>query len=457
MIRAKYSTFTAGAVLTLCAACSSGDDGQPLMPVPQPGDIVPAQTDQDPSGTGSTDSTTGGGSSAPSGGSQVVVITPEGNDMLAGNDFIAEDENLTEDQQNVECASSSTGTSLVDVVLAFTFDVSASMGSHFESYFSRELKWEPVVAATKSFFSDPSSAGVRASLTFFPNEAAPLQITLTGGGGGGMIGPGGGGGIPAPGGAADECDEAAYSVPDVAPTELPSDAFGAAIDAITPAVDDDWRVGTPTGPAVAGTIESIRAMQETDPNAKYVIVLVSDGAPALCGGTTDQIETVSGIIADVADEIPTYVIGVGHPATDEDPMPPDDVSNLHVFAEAGGTGQAFIIDTNDPAKTSADFRAVIDSIRENSFSCAVEIPAPPANQEFDQEKVNVNYSNVMGATEFVYDPTCTEQFAWHYDDEANPGVILMCDSVCEAIRADSANQGQLNVEFGCVRRIPRAN
>lgn len=442
MNRVKHSTFVTGVALTLSAACSGGDEGQALMPIDQ-GDGTPVQTGSDP--TAGPDAQMPGDGSGSSPGAPVGPgVAPGVADPMVGEDLITEDENLPEDAQNTECASSSTGTSLVEVALAFTFDVSASMGSHLLPYFSRELKWDPVVAATKSFFNDPASAGISASMTFFPNAAAPLQ-----GAGGGFGGGGGGGG--------DECNANGYAVPDVPLTELPSAAFGMAIDAITPATDDDWRLGTPTGPAVAGTIESIRDMQATNPNVRYVIVLVTDGAPALCGGQTDNPASVSRIIADVADEIPTYVIGLGHPATDDVPNPPNDVGNLDVFAEAGGTGEAFIIDTNDPAKTSADFRAVIDAIRESSFSCAVEIPAPPPNEEFDQEKVNVNYSNMIGTTEFVYDPTCTEQFAWHYDDEANPGVIQMCESVCEAIRADSANQGQLNVELGCVRRIPRAN
>ncbi len=412
------------------------------------------------------------------------VVAPDGVGDF-NEPVIAESESdlaALEEQRNEECAAANVGTSLVNVVLAFTYDVSASMGSEFTAYYSRELKWQPVVDATKAFFTDPSSAGISATLTFFPDDSADLVGTLQGGaaGGGGMAGGamGGGGfaggamaggmdfgevGVAGVGGGqwgnAEMCQGASYETPDVPLTALPSDAFSAAIDAVTPVENSDWRLGTPTGPALEGSIEAIRAMQEADPNAKYVIVLVTDGEPSFCpnnGG--DDINLVADVVAAVADEIPTYVIGLGNPVTDAEPNPPDDgLDNLHVVAAAGGTDQAHIIDTNDPASTAANFRAVIDEIRENSFSCALEIPAPPDGQRFDPTKVNVQYNNTMGTTEFVNDPTCAADFAWYYDDPDSPSVIHMCENVCTDIKADYQNQGELAVEFGCVSRVAIAN
>jgi hypothetical protein len=333
------------------------------------------------------------------------------------------------------------------LVLAFTFDVSASMGSHDEPYYSRAMKWDPVVAATKAFFADTTSVGVSAALTFFPNDQATL--TGTGFGGGGMGMGMGGGGIQR-GGAS--CDAANYETPDVPLTPLPSDAFATAIDSVTPADDDTWRLGTPTGPALEGTLAMIQALRETDANSKYVIVLVTDGAPALCSEEQDDIENVAAVAATaLADGIQTYVIGVANPVTEEEPTPPDDTGNLLAIAQAGGTEQAFIVDTNDPAQTVTDFKSVIEGIRENGFSCEVLIPQPPEGETFDKEKVNVNFTNAQGETPFVYDPTCTERYAWRYDDEAAPTVIELCETVCGDIKAQS--DGELSVQFGCKQRI----
>jgi hypothetical protein len=312
------------------------------------------------------------------------------------------------------------------------------MGSYSQPYFAREFKWEPVVQATKAFFADPTSVGVSATLTFFPNELAPLV-----GGGGGNEG--------------DACDALDYDEPDVGMTALPSDAFATAIDAITPAANGDWRQGTPTGPALEGTITTIEALRAAEPNANYVIVLVTDGEPALCSNEQNDIDYVAGVAASVAEETPTYVIGLGNPVTEEVPNPPTEgIDNLHAIAAAGGTGEAFLIDTNDPAQTSADFRAVIDSIRENSFNCTVQIPEPPSGLAFDSTRVNVNYQSNGTVTALTYDPTCADPAAWHYDDEANPTVIQLCEAVCGTIQNDTVIDGQLDVEFGCQSRITGA-
>jgi hypothetical protein len=147
--------------------------------------------------------------------------------------------------------------------------------------------------------------------------------------------------------------------------------------------------------------------------------------------------------------------------------PPDSVSNLNTIAEAAGTGPAFLINTDDPQATTASFLEVVNTIRESSFSCQLPIPEAPPGQTFDASKVNVSYTNMRdinadgmitdnekGLTEFIYDETCAEEFGWHYDDATNPTIIQMCGKVCDAIKADYMNSGQLDVQFGCKHRLP---
>ncbi len=436
MNRSKLRITGCAAALALAWGCSdSAEEGITSQPVGMPGQLVNSTPASSSGGALENDGSQA--TPAPS-APTVAVVPPAGGGVVDGEELIAETGSPPDAEEAAECASSSIGTSLQGLVLVFTFDVSGSMGSYSTPYFAREYKWEPVVAATKAFFSDASSAGVSATLTFFPNDKAPLV-----GGGGGMAG--------------DACDPVDYSQPDVGMTELPTDAFATAIDAITPLADGDWRQGTPTGPALEGSIAAIEAMRAVDPDEKYVIVLVTDGEPALCSNQLDNVDYVSGIAASVADQIPTYVIGVGNPAVEENMNPPNDgIDNLHAIAAAGGTGTAFLIDTDNPAQTTADFREVIDSIRETSFTCALTIPPPPAGQEFDSTKVNVNYTNAIGETPLTYDPTCTDAFAWYFDDVDNPSTIHMCDSVCDAIKSDTQDEGHVNVEFGCLRRVSGA-
>lgn len=440
MIHFRKLLFPVCALVALGSACSSPSEeppaknNTPVNTTPGPGpDAVPTTEGSDqPAAPGEPNGT-------PSGG---PIVPP---DSEFPSDFIDGDEPPPPPEKETDCARASTPSSLVRLVLTFVFDVSGSMGTNNPVYYSRALKWDPVVAATKAFFADSASVGVSATLTFFPNESSGGGF---GGGGGGFGGGGAGGNL---------CTAAGYSTADVPLTPLPSDAFAAAIDAVTPPDDSSWRSGTPTGPALEGTIAQIRAMQQQDPTAQYVIVLVTDGAPSSCSMLQNDINNVAAIAGGVSDTIKTYVIGVENPVTPEEPNPPIATDNLHLIAEMGGTERAFVIDTANPEQTVTSFRGVIEQIRENSFSCSVEIPTPPDGEEFDKTKVNVGYTNMMGTTDFVYDEACASPTGWRYDSAENPTVIELCEAACQTIKDDAMNEGELGVQLGCVTRVPQVN
>lgn len=318
------------------------------------------------------------------------------------------------------CATASLGVDLLPVHLAFAFDVSGSMGKGDEPWHDKRLKWDPVVLATRTFFEDPASAGLRASLTFFPADGDEDE----------------------------RCVQAAYEQPDVAMTELPSEAFGAAIDAITPESDDDWRGGTPTAFVVRGTHAFLTDYREHNPG-RFAIVLVTDGYPQGCDDEDDTIEAVVGEVeAALETEISTYVIGVANPPIDD---APDTVSDLHAIATAGGTEEAFLIDTGDPGQTASAFNAAVDRIRETAISCTLDIPDPPAGRTFDKEKVAVHYRSAGNHTRLIYDAGCAGANSWHYDDPADPRAIELCSSTCDTVQSDA--MAALEVEFACEQQL----
>jgi hypothetical protein len=304
---------------------------------------------------------------------------------------------------------------LIPVRLAFVFDVSASMGQLDNPYHDPELKWEPVVASTKAFFADPESAGISASLTFFPIDADDDE----------------------------RCDSASYEKPDVPVTALPSDAFAQAIDDITPHSKDEWRSGTPTLAAVGATLDLARAQSKANPGDRHAVVLVSDGYPQGCDD--DDIDSVASAVAKALPDIETYVIGVSNP-----PGGPDTVSNLNAVAQAGGTDHAYLVETGDPERTKSAFLDAVRAIRTGTLSCAFQIPEPPAGESFDRGRANVSDSNGVSAADFVYDPDCKSAQAWRYDDPDAPTHIVLCDETCAAVRRDA--KAVLRVEFGCARR-----
>jgi hypothetical protein len=309
------------------------------------------------------------------------------------------------------CAAKTATAELRPAYLAFAFDVSGSMGQLDYPWHDPVLKWEPVIAATEAFFAAPASTGISASLTFFPADT-------------------------------DRCLASMYTTPYVPMTALPSSDFEAAITAVTPQTQSDWGAGTPTLAVLQGTFEFLQGFAQTHPEGIYAVVLVTDGYPSGCDD--NEISSVVAEVSSHAATIPTYVIGVANPPI---PDAPDTVSDLHAIAAAGGTSQAFIIETGDPQSTKVDFAQVIDVIRGAAISCEITIPPAPEGQVFDRSKVTVLYSSGGNETALAYDPSCAKDNAWHYDDPADPKSVVLCTGTCDAITSDP--DANILVQFGC--------
>jgi hypothetical protein len=305
------------------------------------------------------------------------------------------------------CAKQTARATRQPVYLEFAFDVSGSMGKGDKPWHDRALKWEPVVAATKAFFEDDKSEGFSAALTFFPADE-------------------------------ERCDKASYQAPDVGMQPLPSQAFGQALDAIG---EEDWRGGTPTLHVLEGIFDQIDNEQSAHPG-RYAVVLVTDGYPQDCDD--DSIDAVAALVKSRAADIPTYVIGVENPPVDD---APDVTSNLTVVAEAGATGQAYLIDTGDPTKTTSAFKGTIDAIRSAAVSCRLAIPEPPQGQSFDKQKVSVRYLSGSNETALRYDADCKAGDRWHYDDPEEPQELELCPDTCKVLQADEL--AELVVDFEC--------
>ncbi|WP_437676777.1 vWA domain-containing protein [Sorangium sp. So ce131] len=400
-MRLAFRAIALSMVATVGAACGGGTDTQ-NGGTPQSG-----PGDGNPSGSGSG-SGSGYGDDDEFGSGDNVDL---GGDPGAGSSG-------SSTGGDEACATKTSEAGFQQVYLAFAFDVSGSMGANDVEWRSKALKWDPVVAATKQFFMDPASEGFRASLTFFPGAGGRQRM----------------------------CVADTYLTPDVPMTPLPSPAFGEAIDAVTPPDDISWRIGTPTAFVMEGTLAFIEAERQRNPG-KYAIVLVTDGYPEQCGRGADSIETVvQHVDAARASNISTFVIGVDNPPVEGAPA---SLTNLHQIATAGGTEEAFILDTGNAAVTSAAFKAAIEEIRGAAVSCTIPIPPPPDGRTFDKQKVSVTYTSATTSapTTLGYDQGCATDSAWRYDDPANPTSIVLCDGACAKVQAEF--EVSLGVDFTC--------
>jgi hypothetical protein len=208
--------------------------------------------------------------------------------------------------------------------------------------------------------------------------------------------------------------------------------FGSAVDGLVVSC------GTPTLPALRGAHSYAASVASQKPNDKIAVVLVTDGEPDACAST---ITNVSSEAAAHAPRIPTYVIGLG-----------SSLSNLNAIAVAGGTQQAILVSTNNPAQTSVDLQKALEKIRGVAAACSFQLPKPPDGKALDVNAVNVVFTPPGGAPQTVpYDTACSGGTGWHYDNSAAPTEIELCASSCAAVKANA--DGKVNIAFGCATQV----
>jgi hypothetical protein len=288
-----------------------------------------------------------------------------------------------------------------------------------------EDRWTPVSTAMQTFVADPASAGIKVALGYFPVSSVDIDV---------------------------KCDAAQYVTPSVPMGPLPD---------IVPAITSSFstktfilgempypedRLSTPTAPAVTGTLEYLQGWIALNPDHVGVLVLATDGEPALCPDD-NSIDGVTSVIAAAAAATPpikTYVIGIG------------DIGNLNEFAQAGDTGRdAFIVDSTG-VNTQQEFLQTMEEIRGAALPCEFEIPLPSSN-DADYEKVNVDFQpDATAATVPLFrvdnEAACAgNPNAWYYDNPTAPTAIVLCADSCNLVL--SSDTSNVSISLGCETRV----
>jgi hypothetical protein len=312
-------------------------------------------------------------------------------------------------------------------------------GSMKESV-SGGTKWSAVSAALGTFVGQPSAAGIGVGLQYFgvPPSAAscPSSCTVEAdcqGNGPCVIGKclgcvlGGGGG--------DSCNGADYAKPEVEIAPLPGVA-----SAITTSIGQHGpSTGTPTSAALAGAITHAKDWSTAHAGHVTIAVLATDGDPADCDTDLTHINAIAAAGVSGTPKILTFVIGVG-----------TSLAALNGIAAAGGTGQAFIVDTG--GNVNQQFLDAMNKIRGTALGCQYQIPASKNGGALDYGTVNVQYTDGSGKVTTV--PKVADQSAcpasgdaWYYDNNTKPTQIILCDASCKVITGDT--KGQVSIIVGC--------
>jgi hypothetical protein len=205
--------------------------------------------------------------------------------------------------------------------------------------------------------------------------------------------------------------------------------------------------GTPTRPAVEGTLRYLEQWATSHPERRVVLVVATDGEPTGCD--RNRPEDIAALAAQAwsgPHAIRTFVLGVGGL-----------LSSLDAVAQAGGTGGALLIDTS--SNVSQQLVDALEKIRsESAVACDFVIPGGSEGMKVDPGKVNVRAStaggplNVVSQTFMSAAANCEAAGGWYYDDPARPTKIKLCDSTCAALQ-----HGSIQIQYGCdtVVRPPR--
>lgn len=282
-------------------------------------------------------------------------------------------------------------------------------------------KWSMVAYALDAFLNDPASAGIGVALQFFSLPLAGQTI---------------------PTDQMFSCTAADYATPAVAMDVLPANA-SRVIGSIGQHVPSG---PTPTNTALEGITTYARAWAAVNPSHRVVIVLATDAAPHGCQAAPTVVDIASAAFSSTP-SIATYVIGVGALLT-----------SLNEFARAGGTGQAFIIDTS--SNGAKQFIDAMYNIRlSQGLPCDYAVPHSDDGGMVDLARVNLDYrpgpdrAKVISLWDVGESSRCTlDRLGWYYDDPAAPQRIRLCDQTCAELKGDI--QGEMNISVGCPTRLP---
>ncbi len=260
----------------------------------------------------------------------------------------------------------------------------------------------------------------------------------------------------------DDCRSATYAKAAAPIAELPGAQAGL-VKVINAAMPEDGL--TPTGPALTGALQQASTWAKAHTDHQVVAVLATDGIPTIkaagqyCEGITDM-SSVADInaVVDVAGSgfrskpsISTFVIGVASP--DDVAAGAPDV--LDAIAKAGGTTQAFIVNTQNDVQT--EFRNALNKIRAAGLSCDLAIPTPPAGQTLDFGLVNVQFDDGSGPKTLgnvQSEADCGNEARWYYDVDPKVGMptrILTCPAACDAFK--KTDMGSVKIVLGCETEV----
>lgn len=279
------------------------------------------------------------------------------------------------------CATSVVKADKIPLDLFIMLDQSSSMS---DSVSGGGTKWTTVTSALATFVQQPGLDGISVGMQYFGvppggGTCSVLSCTIDADCGAAACGP-----CVANvclgffSSASDSCTAADYAMPAVEIAPLPgvATAIASSMNMHSPTT------GTPTSAALQGAVDHAKAWKTAHPNDAVVAVLATDGEPSECDTNLANINAIAAAALAATPSVMTFVIGVGPSLT-----------NLNGIAAAGGTMQAFLVDTG--GNVNQQFLDAMNDIRHAALGCQYVIPTPTSGTPNFSE-VNVVYQPMGG-------------------------------------------------------------
>jgi hypothetical protein len=190
---------------------------------------------------------------------------------------------------------------------------------------------------------------------------------------------------------------------------------------------------TATLPALQGAIMHARQWSMDHPDAKTIVLLVTDGLPEECNSTIENVAQAAREGFAGTPSITTYVVGIG------------DIAALNQFAADGGSGKALVTAPG----AGAELVKALNAIRGAALPCEFALPASASALQPGQ--VNLRHEDASGQQRIIGavrdQKTChPTQGGWYFDDPAAPERLVACEQSC---RDMNAGGGTVKVLLGC--------
>jgi Mg-chelatase subunit ChlD len=321
------------------------------------------------------------------------------------------------------CAQATAEAKQIPLTIYIAVDQSGSMIS--------DDKWDNAKSAFTQFFLEPNAAEIGVALRFWPdpydfsdpnppiacNDAADFTC---------------GPAVVA------ACEEPEV---DVGPLSDPAHAqkLIAAFNAHTP------NGSTPTSAALDGATKwAAKYVFNHNHTEQAIVLLVTDGEPTTCDIDSVYINKIAEKALSGAGVL-TFAVGLAG----------SNQSTMNAIAQAGGTGQAFMIANGMAAQ---DLLAALKQIQANAVACSFAMPLPPdPKDEIDLGKVDVDYTPSGGGAKSKFPhvasaSACNAAGGFYYDNPSKPTTINLCPASCTKVQTDSG--AKVDIFLGCIKKGP---